>query len=115
MIVFLLSYVALTLAQDLPTDEKQPRRQQPKDKGSNVNEASEDEETALLMKEWETYMNDFTPADLITFEISGRAEEEFFEEIMTVPSFIRGAWFVASSESQDIDITILDPLKNVVY
>ena len=108
MIVLLLSYVALTLAQDLPNEGEQPI-------GNNSNDLNEDEETALLMKEWETYMNDFVPADLITFEISGRAEEEFFEEIMTVPSFIRGAYFVSSSESQDIDITILDPLKNVVY
>jgi hypothetical protein len=67
------------------------------------------------MKEWETYMTDFVPADLITFEISGRAEEEFFEEIQMVPSFIRGAWFVASNEQPDIDLTILDPLKTVVY
>jgi hypothetical protein len=31
------------------------------------------------------------------------------------PSFVRGAWFVASNEQPDIDLTILDPLKTVVY
>ena len=105
----ILLYVSLALAQkpEAEADKTPPK--------ADSTDLSEEEETAQLMKEWETHMTDFVPADLITFEISGGSEEEFFEEIMMVPSFVRGAYFVASSESTDIDLTILDPLKTVVY
>lgn len=73
-----------------------------------------DEESAELMKEWQEYMQGFVPADMITFELNPRATEEFFEEVDVLPSFIRGAWFVSSSESRDIDFSILDPSKNSI-
>ena len=43
-------------------------------------------------------MNDFVPADLITFDIKYRSLEEFHEYIDTVPSIIRGAYFVSSND-----------------
>lgn len=113
MIVILLAYVASVVAQD-PEPPIDIPRGGPPPKDDNRLDMSEDEEESLLMKEWEMYMTDFSPADLITFEISGRDTEEFFEDITTIPSFVRGAWFVASSETEDIDLTIFDPLKNVV-
>lgn len=84
----------------------------------NVSESIDinaEDESAKLMKEWEEHMKDFVPADMISFELSPRGEDEFFEEIDTIPSFVRGAWFVSSGEANDIDFTILDPLKNIIF
>ena len=78
-------------------------------------EINAEDESAKLMKEWEEHMKDFVPADMVTFEVSPRGEDEFFEEIDTLPSFVRGAWFVSSVEANDIDFTILDPLRHVIF
>jgi p24 family protein beta-1 len=76
---------------------------------------SAEEESMELMKEWDEKMQGFVPEDMMTFEIGGRAEEEFYENVDVVPSSIRGAWFLASDNSKDIDFVILDPLQNVVF
>lgn len=73
------------------------------------------DEAPLLQQEWTEHMENFIPADMITFEISARGEEEFFEDIRNVPSQVRGAWFTSSSESRDIGFYIYDPLKKVVF
>jgi len=88
---------------------------EPEPSEAEVPDINAEEESAQLMKEWEENMKGFVPADMITFEMSGRSEEEFFEEIDTLPSYIRGAWFSANTDTNDIDFTIFDPLKNVVF
>lgn len=56
-----------------------------------------------IMDEWEEHMQDFVPADMITFDIYARTDEVFHEYIDTIPSKIRGAYFVSSSENADIN------------
>ena len=60
-------------------------------------------------------MSDFVPADLITIEIGGRQKETFIEDIDFLPSRIRGAWFVSSSEKGEVSVVIEDPIKNVIF
>ena len=67
------------------------------------------------MKEWDDKMQGFVPEDLITFELPARTEEQFYEIIDVLPSTIRGAWFLASENSKDVDFKITDPLNVVVY
>lgn len=79
---------------------------------------SEDEISAdrsALMEEWDTYMKDFVPADMMTFELPARAEEDFFANIDVIPSYIRGAYFISSRESKDINFQILDPANKSVF
>lgn len=67
------------------------------------------------MKEWDEKMQGFVPEDLITFELQARSEEQFYEIIEITPSLIRGAWFLASEDSKDVDFQITDPLKVVLF
>lgn len=83
---------------------------------STATEDSQDpEESSRLMKEWDMHMADFVPADLVSFEIPPRGQEEFFEVIDELPSKVRGAFFVSSKETKDIDLVIYDPGKTVIY
>jgi len=68
-----------------------------------------------LMQEWETHMADFVPADMITFEVVPRFTEILYEDVKVLPSRIRGAYFVSSSQNADIDFTILDPKKKTIF
>ena len=47
------------------------------------------------MSEWEEHMQDFVPEDMMTFEIGGSTNFTLFQVVNTVPSYIRGAFFVA--------------------
>ena len=82
---------------------------------TETEDPSDAEETAKLTKEWEDQMKDFTPSDLVTFELGPRNQEDFWEVIETVPSRVRGAFFVSSQETRDIDLTILGPDGAVAY
>ena len=76
---------------------------------------SAEEEGKELMREWDEKMQGFVPEDMMTFEIPARGEEEFYEPIDIIPTVLRGAWFLASSDEKVIDFTITDPLKNVIF
>lgn len=112
----LVLFVGLALA-DVRSDVQFPRPQGTP--GQPVPSPSEDaeaeEETARLTREWEEYMSDFVPADLVTFEVAARGHEEFFELIDDLPSKVRGAFFVSSKETKDVDLVIYDPAKQIVY
>lgn len=97
----------------VPTKPEKVSEQEPE--GNQTLDVSAEDESMELMKEWDEKMQGFVPEDMITFEIQARGEEEFYEVIDIVPSTIRGAWFLASSNSKDIDFTIYDPLQNVVF
>ena len=45
---------------------------------SSEPEEEDDNEGKSLMKEWENYMHDFVPADLLTYEISPIEQEVIF-------------------------------------
>lgn len=42
-------------------------------------EQEDEHDETSLMKEWEIYMYDFSPADLLTYEISPTEQEVFFD------------------------------------
>ena len=82
---------------------------------SPIYDVSADDEAMELMKEWDAKMQGFVPEDMVTFEIQARSTEEFYEVIDIVPSILRGAWFLASENTKDIDFKVQDPLKNIVF
>jgi hypothetical protein len=73
------------------------------------------EENEKLNREWEEKMSDFTPSDMITFEIGPRGIEELFEVIDFLPSLVRGAFFVSSQESKDLTVVINAPDESELY
>ena len=73
------------------------------------------EENEKLNREWEEKMSDFTPSDMITFEIGPRGTEELFEVIDFLPSLVRGAFFVSSQESKDLTVVINAPDESELY
>jgi p24 family protein beta-1 len=75
----------------------------------------DNDEASQLIREWDDKMQGFVPEDMITFQIPARSEEEFYEEIYLTPTILRGAWFLASSNDKDIDFSIYDPLKSLIF
>ena len=51
------------------------------------------------MAEWEEHMENFVPADMVTFDIAARTSFAFFEEIEEVPTIVRGAYFVSHTSA----------------
>lgn len=72
-----------------------------------------DEDRKQLMVEWEETMMDFIPDDLITFDLSAKEEEIFYEKIMERTK-IRGAYFVSYYTDEKIDFLIKDPRGNIL-
>ena len=82
------------------------------------------------MKEWETYMSDFVPEDMLTMTINAKTDlvtiylslyiliQAFYEDVPpNVEVYVRGAYFVTSKgeEKPPIDFFIVDPRKKVIY
>ncbi len=107
-------FLALCSAQ-MPTGPTPPGEQAMKEAPAAADDPQDAEENARLMKEWDMHMTDFVPADLVSFEIAPRGHEEFYEVIDDIPSKVRGAFFVSSKETKDIDLVIYDPTKTLVY
>lgn len=78
-------------------------------------EGEEKEDEARFATEWRDNMLDFVPSDMVTFELAARGTEEFYEMIEIVPSKVRGAFFVSSKETKDLDMTITAPDDSVMY
>jgi len=59
---------------DLPNIEEE---EEPVDNTTNTDDSDEeeDEEDKNIMKEWEDYMHDFVPADMLTYEIDKDQKE----------------------------------------
>mmetsp|Transcript_13526 Transcript_13526/g.25464 ORF Transcript_13526/g.25464 Transcript_13526/m.25464 type:complete len:229 (+) Transcript_13526:1244-1930(+) len=83
--------------------------------GPEAVEVDAEEESQRLAKEWDEHMKNFQPADLVTFELPGMGVTEFYEEIDTVPSHVRGAWFVGEEQSKDLDIQIFDTRGELIF
>ncbi|CAG9334712.1 unnamed protein product [Blepharisma stoltei] len=77
-------------------------------------EVNPDDPTYDLAKEWEEHMKDFVPDEMITFEMVPRGEDEFYADITISPSHVRGAWFISSKETTDIDFFVVDPRDRVL-
>ncbi|CAG9330832.1 unnamed protein product [Blepharisma stoltei] len=86
-----------------------------KQTGEDTVDVNAEDERAILMKEWDEHMVGFVPSDMVTFELPARGEEIFFENIDIIPSKIRGAWFITSKESKDVEFSILDPNMKIVF
>ncbi|CEM33699.1 unnamed protein product [Vitrella brassicaformis CCMP3155] len=78
-------------------------------KGEGIHEDS-------LIEEWETQMQNFVPEMLVTFQLAGRSDEYFYEEVGEKPVLIRGGYFVSADEDQaDVEFQITDPAGDVIY
>jgi len=119
MAVWTISLLCLSLSlstAQAPTGPTPPQSGEvPKPESPSAEDPQDAEENARLMKEWDTHMTDFVPADLVSFEIAPRGHEEFYEVIDDLPSKVRGAFFVSSKETKDIDLVIYDPSKALIY
>ena len=58
-------------------------------------------------------MYDFVPADMVSFECYARSNFSFFEHIDTVPTHIRGAYFVSHTSSSDISFEVKNSLLKI--
>eukprot|EP01017_Pseudomicrothorax_dubius_P038836 TRINITY_DN587_c0_g2_i1.p1 TRINITY_DN587_c0_g2~~TRINITY_DN587_c0_g2_i1.p1 ORF type:complete len:291 (+),score=100.22 TRINITY_DN587_c0_g2_i1:177-1049(+) len=96
-------------------EEKKEEKPVQEVRDKNEDQVESSDEKDYLMEQWNTHMSDFTPSDMVTFELPGNEEEVFYEKIDTVPSRIRGAYFVSSSENSDIDFVITDPKGDDVF
>ena len=67
-----------------------------------------------IMDDWETYMADFEPEDMLTINIAGRREEIFYENIIKTPSFVRGAYYIGSGDKKTIDFWVVTPSGQVM-
>ena len=64
-------------------------------------------------------MHDFNPDLLVTVPVSARSDEFFYEDISTVGTLIRGAYFVIGAEDDEmhtgVDFVVTDPNGSIVY
>ncbi len=72
-----------------------------------------------FMKEWESLMSNFNPDMLVTVPVAARSDEFFYEDVTTIGTLIRGAFFVIGSENSEtksgVDFVITDPDGVKVY
>ena len=54
-------------------------------------------------------MSDFEPADMLTIQIPSRGEEVFYENVVNVPTLIRGAYYIGSGDKKLIDFWVVSP------
>jgi hypothetical protein len=50
------------------------------------------------MAQWDEHMSDFEPSDMLTINIPSRTDETFYEEVVEVPSKVRGAYYIGSGD-----------------
>jgi hypothetical protein len=50
------------------------------------------------MAQWDEQMSDFEPSDMLTVNIASRTDDTFYENIVEVPSKVRGAYYIGSGE-----------------
>lgn len=74
-----------------------------------------EEEHRQDMQEWDEIMKDFSPEDMVTFELPSRQEEEFFTVIDVVPTEIRGYWFLYSPAEKTMDFQITSQQEQVIF
>jgi len=77
----------------------------------------EHEEDDDFVDEWDHSMEGFLPELLLTFNLPGRKEEYFYEDVPAgAPTLIRGGFFAtAQEEESQVEVLILDPKGNKIY
>ena len=112
--LLLLCLILASIARKIPETNKTSENTEEINEKKGI-EVSAEEETMELMKEWDEKMQGFVPEDMVTFEIAARGEEAFFEIIDVSNTIIRGAWFLSSGDSRDIDFAIYNPLQVAIF
>jgi len=76
-------------------------------------------EAMILMEEfsneWESKMEDFKMEYLYYIPLDPRDQEEFFENITTVPTTFRGAFFLSDETTNKVEFYIKDSLGRIIY
>jgi hypothetical protein len=68
-----------------------------------------------LVEEWDRHMEGFVPELLLTFPLSSRTDEFFYEDV-TPPILMRGGFFASSKEeTSSVDFQITDPAGSVIF
>lgn len=68
-----------------------------------------------LVEEWDKHMEGFIPELLLTFPLSARTDEYFYEDV-TPPVLIRGGFFASSKEeTSSVDFQITDPAGDRIF
>merc|ERR1719183_2932553 len=68
-----------------------------------------------LVEEWDNHMEGFTPELLLTFPLSPRTDEYFYEDV-TPPVLMRGGFFASSKEeTSSVDFQVTDPSGSVIF
>lgn len=76
-------------------------------------------EAMILMEEfsneWDSKMGDFKMEYLYYIPLAYREQEEFFENITTVPTTFKGAFFLSDETTNKVEFIIKDSLGRIIY
>ena len=62
-----------------------------------------------MLKEWDEHMKDFEPADMLRMTLDPRTVEEMYQEVIAVPTKVRGAFYLEGGNKKKIDFEITGP------
>ena len=85
----------------------------------NKEEYSKHKEVSNLMKEfsdeWETKMQDYKMEYIYYIPIEYRDQEIYFENVTTVPTKFKGAFFLSDESTDKIEFYVKDSYDKVIY
>ena len=117
--IFLLLLLNICNSQD-PNQNQNPS--QNPDANQNIDPNAEEQpktEAMILMEEfsneWEAKMGDFQMEYLYYIPLEYRDQEEYFENITTVPTTFKGAFFLSDETTNKIEFYIKDSLGRIIY
>ena len=117
--IFLLLLLNICHSQDVNPNQDVNTKQ---DVNLNQDEASGDmpkTEAMILMEqfsnEWEAKMEDFQMEYLYYIPLEYREQEEYFENITTVPTTLKGAFFLSDETTNKVEFYIKDSLGRIIY
>lgn len=117
--IFLLLLLNICNSQD-PNQNQNPS--QNPDANQNIDPNAEEQpktEAMILMEEfsneWEAKMGDFQMEYLYYIPLEYRDQEEYFENITTVPTTFKGAFFLSDETTNKVEFYIKDSLGRIIY
>lgn len=102
-IILVLGLLSISKQQ---TDESQ----EPEQKTPEENEI-----TSSFASEWEQKMSDYEPNYVYMIPLAHRHSEVFYEDIMTTPVKVRGAFLTDEHKNQKVDFEVISPAKGIIY
>ena len=119
--IFLLLFLNICNSQDQNQNVNQNPNQN-QDVNQNQDPNAEDQpktEAMILMEEfsneWEAKMEDFQMEYLYYIPLDYRDQEEYFENITTVPTTFKGAFFLSDETTNKVEFYIKDSLGRIIY